>query len=258
MQLIKILKNHIKYTLIGYIYILKVSISNLSLFFIAIKISFKFLYCAGLINLIYKKKYFYEKDKYIDIIKNNLVLSNDWFSHNITTWVGVFKKENFYQQDINILEIGSYEGSSAVFFLNYFEKSKITCVETFKGSDEHGSIDFNKVKKNFDYNLNKYKDRLLLVEDYSSNFFKKKSINIYYDLIYIDGSHHFDDVYNDADHSFRYLKKDGLLIFDDFLKKYYKDLKKDPIAAIMKFIIKHKKNIKIINFGYQIIIKKIN
>ena len=35
------------------------------------------------------------------------------------------------------------------FFLNYFKNSEITCIETFKGSDEHSKIDFTIIKKNF-------------------------------------------------------------------------------------------------------------
>ena len=44
----------------------------------------------------------------------------------------------------DILEIGSFEGMSALFLLKNFENSKIDCVETFKGSDEHGDISFKK------------------------------------------------------------------------------------------------------------------
>ena len=65
-----------------------------------------------------------------------------------------------------------------------------------------------------------------------------------------------DDVIRDANNSFNALNKNRIIIFDDFLKRYYKELSKDPILAILNFIYQNKKNIKIINVGYQIIIQK--
>ena len=62
-----------------------------------------------------------------------------------------------------------------------------------------------------------------------------------YDLIYVDGgSHHYNDVLKDANNSFKVLNKNGILIFDDFLKKYYKDLKRDPIIAILSLLMSTK------------------
>ena len=49
------------------------------------------------------------------------------------------------------------------FSLTYFRNSKLTCIETFKGSDEHLKINFNMVKKNFLNNTKKFKDRLIFV-----------------------------------------------------------------------------------------------
>ena len=77
-----------------------------------------------------------------------------------------------------------------------------------------------------------------------------------YDIIYIDGSHHHDDVLNDALNSFELLNNNGIIIFDDFLKKYYKNINQDPIKAILNFINKNKQYIDVVNVNYQIVIKK--
>ena len=230
------------------------------LFITTLPLSIKFLIDAGIKNLINKRKFKNELEKFEQIKLQNLKYNNDWFSNNITTWASIFDKEKIKDKDLNILEIGSYEGLSAVFFLSYFNNSHLTCVETFEGSDEHGKIDFNVVKENFDNNLNAYKDRFSLFKGTSNSFFeeKDKSNLKLFDIIYIDGSHHHDDVLNDANNSFKNIKDGGIIIFDDFLKKYYDKNDLDPITAILKFIKKYKNDINVININYQIIVKKIN
>ena len=68
-------------------------------------------------------------------------------------------KENFKNKKINILEIGSYAGSSAAAFVKYFPKSNVFCFDINISNFEYKSknihvfgIDINnkkKVKKNF-------------------------------------------------------------------------------------------------------------
>ena len=63
----------------------------------------------------------------------------------------------------NILEIGSYEGRSALFFLKYFLNSKINCVDTWSGSDEHNIEDFKFIEKNFDLNTSYFQNNNIRV-----------------------------------------------------------------------------------------------
>ena len=80
---------------------------------------------------------------------------------------------------------------------------------------------FDQVYENFKFNVSEYKDRLKIVRDTSDNFFNSHT-NIFYDLVYIDGSHHYKDVLNELpDIADKLLKKDGVLIFDDFLWNFY-------------------------------------
>ena len=57
---------------------------------------------------------------YLEIIKNDLKIKNDWFSHNIPNLDYLFKKNKLYNKEINALEIGSYEGNSSFFFFKIF------------------------------------------------------------------------------------------------------------------------------------------
>ena len=77
-----------------------------------------------------------------------------------------------------------------------------------------------------------------------------------YDIIYVDGSHESYQVSKDTENSFNKLKSKGFIIFDDFLRKYYDNISKNPFSAIINFIIKNDKKVKVIYFGYQLILQK--
>tara|TARA_B100000795_G_scaffold101336_1_gene74556 strand:+ start:28 stop:759 length:732 start_codon:yes stop_codon:yes gene_type:complete len=189
-------------------------------------------------------------------IKDHLKINEDWFSHNINTLDFFFKKNKCYEKKINMLEIGSYEGNSSVFFLKYFPKLNLTCVDTFEGGIEQGNSSFDQVYENFNFNVSQYKDRLKIIRDTSDSFFNSQD-DVLYDLVYIDGSHHYDDVLNDARNSYKSLKKDGYLIFDDFLWNFYSNPNENPIGAIKLFLKENFFKLKIVSIGYQIILKKL-
>ena len=109
---------------------------------------------------------------------------------------------------------------------------------------------------NFKFNTDKYKHRLKVIKDKSDNFFDKLN-NTTYDLIYIDGSHFHEDVFNDAKNSFKVLNKNGYLIFDDFLWIFYSNINENPMGGIKRFIKENFNKIKIRSINYQIILQKI-
>jgi len=194
--------------------------------------------------------------QYKDFIKRNLRINEDWFTNNIKSLDFFFKKFNYYDKNINALEIGSYEGNSSVFFLKYFKNLKLTCVDTFKGSLEQDNKDFNQIFENFNYNLRNYLNRINVHKSPSKKFFENIN-NQKFDLIYIDGSHYAKDVYEDAINSFKILKKGGFLIFDDFLWDFYSEINDNPIGGIKLFIKMFFFKIRIVSINYQIIIQKL-
>ncbi|TGP24671.1 class I SAM-dependent methyltransferase, partial [Mesorhizobium sp. M2D.F.Ca.ET.232.01.1.1] len=137
-------------------------------------------------------------------------------SHHLNLW------EEFLRDRIDtataVLEIGSFEGRSALFFLQFLPKSRITCVDSFQGSEEHverGSeyeSDMAEVERRFDQNLMPFADR---VE-------KRKGCSVVvlpalaaeqrlYDVIYVDGDHSAVSTYTDARLGWDLLDKDGLM-----------------------------------------------
>ena len=176
-----------------------------------------------------------------------------WFCNNLNYLSVNFKNIKNIK---NILEIGSYEGRSAIFFLKNFSGSNITCVDTWSGSDEHKDINFRLIEKNFDLNTSFYQlNNILMKNKMTSNEFFKKNYN-YFDLIFIDGDHSTDQIEIDLINSWNVLKKGGFLVIDDYMWWYYKDLKKNPSTPINNFIKANISNISKLVVWHQVIIQK--
>ena len=172
-------------------------------------------------------------------------LSQNYFKHNPPIWFEIFKKNNLLNKNINILEIGSFEGMSILFFDKYLKIKNLY------------SVDFKK-NENFLYNIKNLKN-INFFNIKSDDFFKRK-INIDFDIIYIDGSHYSIDVYNDLINSDKLLNKDGILLIDDLLldvgirKNGYK-FYEEVMGGVFLFL-KKKNNYKFLYTGHQLILKK--
>ena len=176
-----------------------------------------------------------------------------WFCNNLNFLSANFKRIKNVK---NMLEIGSYEGRSAIFFLKNFSNSNISCVDTWSGSHEHRSFNFKLIEKNFDSNTSFYQSNNILrkYKMTSNEFFKKNSK--YFDLIYVDGDHSSDQVKIDLINSWNVLKNGGFLILDDYMWWYYKDYKKNPSTPINNFIKENISNISKLTVWHQVIIQK--
>lgn len=173
---------------------------------------------------------------------------------------------NFVGKKINIMEIGTYEGEATTWFLKNLmtnKESKIYAIDTFEGSPEYIGTDFSKIKKTFFNNIKKTKrdNQVIVMEMMSFTalnklIYEKKMIN-QFDIIFIDASHEANDVILDAVLSWRLLKVEGILIFDDY--KWKKIVQKNyrPALAIDSFIEIYKPEIEVLNIGWQFILKKI-
>lgn len=160
----------------------------------------------------------------------NYEFSVDWFSGNIPVWKQIVDKNNPQK----IVEIGTFEGKSACFLVDYISKNanlELHCIDTWEGGVEHkeggsASQNMSAVERRFQKNIaisvrnaanevdlhihKGYSDAklaMLLSSGYAN----------YFDLAYIDGSHQAPDVLLDAILSFKLVKVGGILIFDDYL-----------------------------------------
>ena len=147
----------------------------------------------------------------------------DWFSHFEPFWrfmIGDVKPRR-------ALEIGSFEGRSAVFLLEQcaaFGPLDLTCIDTWAGGAEHAGFDMAAVEARFDRNI------AHATAAYGGAVRKLKSASVQalarlvadgaggqFDFIYIDGSHQAADVLADAVLAFALLRVGGVLAFDDYL-----------------------------------------
>ncbi|MDA9731242.1 class I SAM-dependent methyltransferase [Candidatus Pelagibacter sp.] len=199
-----------------------------------------------------KKSLLIEKKLYSDF--KSLDQNKKWFCNNL-----YYLDNHLRHLDNinNILEIGSYEGRSAIFFLKNFSNAKITCVDTWSGSDEHLDQNFDIIESFFDKNTYNYQinKRLIKIKDNSDNFFLVNTQK--FDLIFVDGDHSSVQVKKDLYNSWKILNKGGYLILDDYLWWYYKDLKENPSTSINSFIQQNISDINNLNIWQQVIIQKI-
>ena len=141
-------------------------------------------------------------------------------------------------KETHILEIGSYEGRSAVWFIiNYLScsSSSITCVDPWiyyvENDGKSESIFRHNIK------LAGRQNQVIIHHGYSANVLPKLLLNENkYDVIFIDGNHLAANVLFDAVCSFNLLNANGYMIFDDYLWKLERHESLRPKKAIDYFI----------------------
>ena len=219
--------------------------NNASLEVIMIFLKHRFL------NIFCKKKIKYFKKENQTFLKQKKI-SNDYFSmhsYNFYKWLNGFKN-NF-----NYLEIGTYEGNSAMFVARTYKDSNVYCVDNWKKTEEYGDQNFSLVEKNFDTNVSNFSN-IIKIKENSDNFFLNNKI--YFNIIYIDGHHKDFQVLKDCKSAWNYLKPDGILICDDYIWNFYENLKENPCYSINLFLSEIKNESKILDVSKsQIFIKKL-
>jgi SAM-dependent methyltransferase len=209
--------------------------------------------------ILYTYSHFFKSKNKLDVweyYENSTFADLDWFVEKTPIFINYFEKnKDLKKKIINILEIGSYEGRSSIFFLKYFIDSKLTCVDTWEGSDEHDKKNMHFIEQNFNLNTKDFSNRAIKIKNNSNEFFNKN--NNFFDLIYIDGSHDFTQVMKDSINADKYLKKNGYLLFDDFNFIFPEYKKNENVAAAIKFFLdKFKNNYTIIYLYNQVLLKK--
>ncbi len=174
----------------------------------------------------------------------------DWFSPCIPVWRELLSQLPGIGK---VIEIGSYEGRSAVWLIeNAFKaggKGELYCVDTWKGGVEHHVADMSAIEERFLGNIATAKSRSRA--DVTVHVLKGSSLELLasllseghglsFDLIHIDGSHQCPDVLGDAVLSFQLCKVGGLILCDDYCWSQEphgsEDLLNQPKLAIDSFV----------------------
>ena len=213
-----------------------------------------FEYLIHVIILNYFKK---KKSKILPQWNKILLNSKYQFTmNNITQSVHLIDniKKNLNKKKINILVLGCFEGMSTVFFLNNFTVKKIYCVDIWDDSFyKKSSSKPNPNAENYFVNNTKNCSQVKKIKSTTRNFFKKNIINTF-DIIYIDASHDYLDVFNDAKNSWEILNKNKYLIFNSLLWRNSKKLREYNLGGINMFLNKNKIQYKLISISSNMLI----
>ena len=197
---------------------------------------------------LFKRKILYKIKKKINIDLDGVHRDtlDDLFYHYGSDKADIFKQRQdqghgfseFYTQhlkhlkkkEIKILEIGSYAGASAAAFVKYFENSSVYCFDiniskfVFSSNNIHVyGLDINNENE-----LKRILEKIKL--ESNSNFF---------DIIIDDGSHYLSNILFSLKTLFRYVKKGGIYIIEDFKHPNYYDQNKNIEHILVDQVLKN-------------------
>lgn len=196
----------------------------------------------------------------------HMKFTNEWTHFNVPIWnqilIGLKGKPS-----LRFLEIGTYEGQSAIWFLENIltgSESTIDCVDPFYYPNPKGNTDkHTEIKGRFLDNTLTYREagRLNLWESHSfealNHFITLGQGKLLFDLIYIDGEHFAKNVLEDAVLSFRLLKPGGIMIFDDYGWDVHRSVWGKPKIGVDAFLQVYADKLELLHHDYQVIVKKL-
>lgn len=189
--------------------------------------------------------------------------TKDWFAWAPQVWSQLIPH---LPERKNFLEIGSYEGRSAVWITQHMmeDGGELVCIDTWEGGAEHVNGEMSGAEDRFKNNIG------LVMENFvDRKILPIKSTSIkalgglisqdkQFDFIYIDGSHLAKDVLVDACMAWPLLKKEGFMVFDDYAwKPPGFTLLQRPKLAVDAFVNMFEDELLIAHSGYQLIVRKV-
>lgn len=181
----------------------------------------------------------------------NYRYTQNWFSPR--NWLELIKLET--GKDNHILEIGSFEGRSTIWFLENFLRNKnssITCVDpwlnysqtensfqSYAMEQTEWKFKDDNIKANFLHNIVEFGEanKVYVEQGFSHELLPQLMARPKrFDLILIDGNHTAPFVMTDAIFSWYLLKPGGYIIFDDYLWSLDKKPTLRPKISIDAFV----------------------
>lgn len=190
-------------------------------------------------------------------MKHQYEFTVNWFEYQKSVIQRILPPTN---DEYHILEIGSYEGRSTVYYIdNYIENvnSTITSIDPFSTNDESTPLN-DQTYQRFLFNVSnsKYPNKFKLYRGYSCDILPLLLITgKQYDYITIDGSHLSKDVIYDACLSYRLLKPNGVIFFDDYCSHIEDTNVNMPRKAIDCFLKCHT-DMEVFHRGYHLAARK--
>ena len=192
--------------------------------------------------------------------------TKDWFNWAPQVWEQLIPHLPGEGGDREFLEIGSFEGRSAVWIVeNMMQDGDILgCIDTWEGGEEHGEENMGSVEERFDHNIavlcakypERYTDKYKSTSTAALAEIMQGGRKPTFEFIYIDGSHIAKDVLTDACMAWPLLKPAGIMVFDDYMWGNARDVLHRPKVAIDAFTNIFAEEVDIIHVGYQLVVRK--
>jgi predicted O-methyltransferase YrrM len=193
--------------------------------------------------------------------ERDTTFSTDWAGNHFFLWAELLHP--LCEKPARVLEIGSWEGRSALFFLNYLPLSSIVCIDPFEGNVEH-QLDAHfrqlvpKAEAQFDCNLAAFADRVEKIKGSSTTVLPTLGVSgRRFDLAYVDGSHMAADVYSDAVLTWPMIEPGGIVIFDDYEWELMDHEHERPQLGIDAFLAAFRGQYRELHRAYQLMIVKL-
>ena len=144
-----------------------------------------------------------------------MLLANRIFSHLTKD-----EKKKLYELSKSVsdgicLEIGSYIGASACFISAGLKNGKIICIDSW--ANDAMSEGKRRTLEEFINNTNKYKDKIIKIQGYSTNVVDQvKCYTDKIDLLFIDADHSYEGCKNDWESYKGFLKSGSIVVFHDY------------------------------------------
>ena len=174
----------------------------------------------------------------------------DWVTAQTALWTSYLQPWQGIA-NVQMLEIGSFEGRSAIWFLENVltaPTATLTCIDLFHNRTREIAFQHN-------IQVAGFTDKVIKIKGRSQDILKVLRQN-HYDLIYIDGGHHAIDAYTDALLSWPLLIAGGLIIFDDYLWFPQKPAEERPQPGIDRFLQETEQELALLHKAYQVIVQK--
>ncbi len=204
---------------------------------------------------------------------NTYEFTNNWHLQHINNWKTWLKP--FVGQPIQALEIGSYEGRSAIWLCEHVllaAGSQLTCVDPFGYDYQRSTVNqphpktmpptLSLIEQRFLKNTLPFRQsgKLHHLRASSQEVLPQMTGLKSFDIIYIDGSHQASCVLQDSVICWGVLKNQGIMIWDDYLWKHDNRQSNHelgrPKLAIDAFLSCFAEQYEVLGKGEQICIRK--
>lgn len=134
-------------------------------------------------------------------------------------WLNILNSDDYTNRPIKYLEIGTFYGANILSVANIYgthAESQLHCIDPWEDYSDYSEYknEQSTIYETFLKNIEN-SEKIIVHRGYSNSQIPTFQDD-FFDIVYVDGNHEPEYVMEDAVLSFRKLKKDGVMIFDDY------------------------------------------